>query len=171
MTLLTIGAVGVVWSPSREITIDDGRLAIELTVPGHLAIDEVSVNPEDAPDCPATRYEFGDDLVLEAFSTGCAVAAPQRVLNGRHGTYRTLADVPGAIDVQEVATGVGRAQVFLQDYEEHTNFSSEWREPVAIVTLDDPVDAEFPTLLLRSDKAALSLDDLIVVVTSLQPMR
>ncbi|WP_026928925.1 hypothetical protein [Glycomyces tenuis] len=176
VALLAIGVLGGPTSlfspPEHRISIDGEHLSVELTVPGDLAIDEVAAGPDGGsdPDCRGVRYEFGSELTVEAFAADCAADAPQQIMNGHHGTYRTLADVPEPVDTEEVATGAGPAQVFVQHYEEHTNFSDSWEEPVAVVTLDDPVDAEFPTLVLRSDKAALSREELTEIAASLNPI-
>lgn len=174
VVLLGLRAVGALGSASadRDISIDGEHVAITMTVPNGLAIDEVSANPGNSadPDCPTVRYALGNDLVVEAVSTGCTVEPDPEVMNGDHGTYRTLADVADPINAREVTTTAGQAHVFVQHYEEHTNMSRDWEEPVAIVTLDDPVDADFPTLTLRSDKAALSRDELTEVVMSLAPL-
>ncbi|MCD0447331.1 hypothetical protein LO763_27315 [Glycomyces sp. A-F 0318] len=159
-------------SSDHEVVVHGEHVAVVLTVPGGLAIDAVVANPDGDADteCRGVRYEFGADLTVEAFASDCAVDGEQRIINGRHGVYRTLADVPDPVEVAEVATGVGPAQVFVQRYGEYTNVSDSWDEPVAIVTLDDPVDAEFPTLVLRSDKAALSREELTAIVSSLEPV-
>ena len=162
------------FSDGRLITIDDEHVAVELTVPAGIGIDRISTNPDPDnlahPGCPTLGYKFGADLVIEAIPADCAIRSPQQVMNGRHGTYRKLADVPDPIDPRAVTTTIGSAQVFEQHYSEHTNVSSDWQEPVAIVTLDSPIDPDFSTLVVRSDKAALSRDELTKVVASLRPV-
>lgn len=162
---------GAPWHDPAEHTvfIDTEHLAVELTVPGDLAIDRVHAGPFYGPalDCRFLRYRFGGDLVLEAFENACEIDSTQRVINGRHGFYRTLDDVPDPVDVREVATDAGPAEVFVQEYAEYTNSSNYWDEPVAIVALDDPVDPDFPTLVLRSDKGELSREALTEIVASL----
>lgn len=162
---------GTSWHDPSEhtVSIDTEHLAVELTVPGDLAVDRVHAGPFYGPalDCRILRYRFGGDLVLEAFEDACEIDSTQRVINGRHGFYRTLDDVPEPVDVSEVATDAGPAEVFVQEYAEYTNSSNYWDEPVAIVTLSDPVDSDFPTLVLRSDKGELSREELTKVVASL----
>lgn len=155
-------------SSERTISIDTEHLAVELTVPGDLAITRVDVGPGWAHqfDCRAIRYELGR-LTVEAFQADCEIDAAQQIINGWHGAYRTLDDVPEPVDVVDIATGAGPAEVFVQSYAEYTNSSNFWEEPVAIVTLDEPVDADFPNLVLRSDKAELSREELTEVVASL----
>ena len=170
VALLVFGVPGGAASSDRDITIDDEHVAVKLTVPGDLAIDWVSSNPDAGTDCRRVRYEFVRDLVIEAVATDCAVGAEQEIMNGGHGVYRTLEDVPDPVEVDEVGTGAGTAQVFVQRYEEYTNESNAWDEPVAIVTLDDPADAAFPTLVLRSDRAALSREEFTEIVASLSSL-
>lgn len=159
-------------STTRDIPIDGEHVSVEVTVPGDLAIDEVAANAysDTDPECRDIRYEFGVDLTVEAFASDCAIDPVQRIMNGGHGAYRTMEDVPDPVDVEEVATGAGPARVFVQHYSEHTNVSESWEEPVAIVTLDAPVDPDFPTLVLRSDKAAFSREAFTEIVKSLDPI-
>lgn len=138
-----------------------------------MAIDTVATTSADrSSGCPTIRYEFGEELTVEAFARECTGGDSRGgLLNGHHGVYRSPADVEDPIDPLSIRTPVGEALVFEQRYEEHTNFGSEWDEPVAIVTLDAPADPRFPTVVLRSDKAALSREQLIAIVTSLDQPR
>lgn len=173
--LVVVGMIGasdgtLSWSGSgdNEITIDSERIAVSMTVPHGMAVH--SVDTDAHRDCRAVRYRFGGDLTVEAYASDCKVDDTQQTINGDHGTYRTLEDVPEPVDVSEEDTPAGPAQIFVQRYEEYTNTSNSWDEPVAIVTLDEPVDADFPTLVLRSDKAELSREELTAVALSLSPI-
>ncbi|WP_199036855.1 hypothetical protein [Glycomyces salinus] len=156
-------------SSEHTVSIDTEHLAVELTVPGDVAINHVDVGPIQHPelDCRTVRYEFGGGLTVEAFAADCEVDASQQIQNGWHGAYRTLEDVPDPVDVTDMATGAGPAEIFVQEYAEYTNSSNFWDEPVAIVLLTEPVDADFPTLVLRSDKGELSREELTDIVFSL----
>lgn len=170
VALLALGVFSGHASSDHAVPIDGEHLSVEVTVPSDLAIDEVAAHPATGfdPDCRGVRYEFGGDLTIEAFAADCAVEeASQQIMNGDHGVYRTIEDVPEPVDVEEVSTWAGPAQVFVQHYAEHTNVSDSWDEPVAIVALDDPVDADFPTVVLRSDKGAFSREEFTEIVASL----
>ena len=121
-------------------------------------------------DCPTTTFESRHgNLVFEAVARDCHPEDNDRVINGYHGTYRTLDDVEDPTDVAHVDTdGLGDAVVFTQHYAEYTNFTSDWDEPVAIVTLDAPESADYPTLVVRSEKAELSRADFTEVVRSMR---
>lgn len=170
LALVALRAVGV-WgglASAHPVSIEDGRLNLGFDVPGGVAIDTVATSPADTSSaCPTVRYEFGEDLTVEAFARECAVDRTLR--NGRHGVYRSAADVRSPIAPRTVRTQVGEALVFEQRYEEHTNFGSSWEEPVAVVTLDAPADPRFAAVVVRSDKAALSREELTGIVTSLEP--
>ncbi|MFD0557599.1 hypothetical protein FB566_2879 [Stackebrandtia endophytica] len=159
-----LGSFGDGWA--RVVVVDD-RVAFELRVPGGAAIDRVEVL-DDAEGCALVRYGFDDyGLVVEAVSRSCEVTDRQ-IINGHHGRYRTMADVPAAEDVVTVGTNLGDAEIFVQQYAEYTNLTSKWTEPVAVVTFDVPVDPEYPTLVLRSEKAGLDRDEFTEVVAGLR---
>lgn len=176
MVLVLIPTIGIgrllpSLGDGQEIQVQDDRVAFAVTVPNRLsAIDDVSSDPD--PECPVLQYDFGmtnahRPLTILAVGTECDRGS-DRLMNGNHGTYRTIEDVANPIDLEQMDTDLGPAQVFIQEYEEHTNVSRSFEEPVAIVTLDDPVDSRFPTLLLRSEAGKLSRERFTEVVASLE---
>ncbi|HIV57742.1 MAG TPA: hypothetical protein H9902_07270, partial [Candidatus Stackebrandtia faecavium] len=122
-------------------------------------------------ECTSVQYILDNHrLVVNAYSKDCDLPrAPQQIYNGYHGMYRTLDDVPDPIDVEKIDTPLGEAEIFLQEYSEHTNFSREWEEPVAIITFDKPTNADFPTMVITSQKAALSRPHFTQIVSALRP--
>jgi hypothetical protein len=57
--------------------------------------------------------------------------------------------------------------VFVQEYVECTNSRDRWDEPVAIVTVDAPVDAAYPTLVVRGEKDLVSRAEVEEIVATL----
>lgn len=166
-------ALGLFSSGSgHHVRIDDGHLGIELSVRDGLGIDALRTDTEDAgaEGCPMLTYALDGELTIEAVGAECPddLLGGERIFNGNHGLYRSLDDVADPIDPARMSTPVGQADVFEQKYSEHTNFSQEWTEPVAIVTLSDPVDDAFPSLVVRADKGELSRADLVEVLESLR---
>ncbi|MGI5246683.1 hypothetical protein [Dactylosporangium sp. CA-139066] len=103
---------------------------------------------------------------LMAYATTCTVEDNERLINGRHGVYRTTADIPadrraGAVTVQ---TELGGATVFTQPYSEYTNSTNHYTEPVAVITLAKPADPAYQTLTVVAEKGALPLDQLTNVL-------
>ncbi|GAA3651320.1 hypothetical protein [Microbacterium marinilacus] len=161
---------GRLWvSSGRHVEISDPRFAIDLRVPDRLTITRVSARP-DADGCATARYSFGSDLTLEAHSSACAGLEQGPRANGSHGVYVSLEDVAEPREAAEVQTRLGPAQVFVQQYTECTNLCRDFEEPVAIISLDDPDDASYPSLVLRSDRGELSRDELTEIVTSLRAL-
>ena len=103
--------------------------------------------------CARVVLDLGD-ITIEANATACEPwgGTPG---NGRHGLYRTPADIPPGTATETIRTPLGEAVVFTQEYFEATNSVTRWREPVAIVTLTEPGSPTHPTLVLRSDKGVL----------------
>lgn len=176
LLLFTVVAVGIglVGSLSfgddvAEVTVETETVAFQLGLPRDVGISDIA-SPDDAEECPTFFADLGDALTVTAVGESCPIeeGTNRQIGNGDHGTYRTLADVPDPLAVTEVSTDLGRAQVFEQEYFECTNFCNDWKEPVAIVELEHPVDPEFPTLVLRSSKAELSRSELTEIVESLE---
>ncbi len=175
LALLLVRALGGLFGGSENrVRIDDGHLGIELTVRDGLGIDAIRTDAEaeDAADCPSLLYALEDELTIEAVSARCSpdMLGGDRLFNGDHGAYRSIDDVADPIDPARMSTPIGEAEVFEQQYSEHTNFSRDWTEPVAIVTLSAPVDDEFSSLVIRSDKGALSRAELVEVLESLRTL-
>ena len=170
VVLFVVGAVDLGDTGDSEdttaITVADGNVAFKVRVPGGTAITGVSVG-EDSDGCGRAVYDLNaHGLVVEAVRSDCEPES-QQINNGHHGTYRTLDDVPKPQDVEKVKTYLGPAVVFTQKYLEATNVTTDYTEPVAIVTLDDPVDADYPTLVVRSEQGELDRDAFTRVVESL----
>jgi hypothetical protein len=99
----------------------------------------------------------------------CEVAGSNSSIgNGQHGLYRTLEDVPEPEAVDTTTTALGEATVFVQEYFECTNECERWDEPVAIITLDDPVDPAYPTLVLRGEQDRLARSELEEILGALE---
>lgn len=135
-----------------------------------LAAGQRLIQRSSAPGgCPGldTVVTLGSGRVrFIAYATSCPADDRQDLINGRHGTYRTLADVPaerraGAITVQ---TALGEATAFVQPYSEYTNSANHYTEPVAVITLATPVDPAYQTLIAVSEKGTLPLDQLTAVL-------
>jgi len=171
---VAVGAVamGLVGFPGAggwtRVTVEDDLVAFEMRVPSGTAISSIGV-ADDAEGCAMVTYRFNDyGLVVEAVSRSCEVRADRAIINGYHGIYRTVADVPHPQDMAIVDTNLGSAETFLQNYAEYTNLTSKWVEAVAIVSLAAPVNPDFPTLVVRSDKAGLDRDEFTEVIRQLR---
>jgi hypothetical protein len=156
---------------SHRLEVRGSHTGFDAEVPAGWGIVEV----RDADTCGSVSYRIEDAdgetrVVVEAVPTSCAEAAENgQIGNGQHGIFRTLADVPDPNGVKKISSDLGDAEVFTQEYFECTNSCRYWDEPVAIVTLAEPVDAGYPTLVLRADKAEVERGQLEEIVRSLAP--
>lgn len=153
---------------THRIEVRGARTGFVVEVPEEWGITDVW----DADTCGSVSYLLREEsslrLVVEAVPTSCPEAADNtQVGNGFHGVYRTVDDVPDPQDPESVDTGLGAATVFTQKHFECANSCNDWNEPVAIITLDAPVDAEYPTLVVRGEKEAVSRADLEEIEASL----
>src|SRR5262245_20619310 len=103
---------------------------------------------------------------LVAYATGCAPGDNTRPGNGRHGVYRTTADIPaerrsGAVTVH---TALGEATAFDQSYYECTNSCKNYTEPVAVIALAHPDDPAYQTLTAFSVKGSIGLERLTALL-------
>lgn len=161
----------------QRITLDDDHLSLSLNVPDGMGITSVTREGfGDEPQCATVRYRLGTELTLESFASSCEVTDDESsdydaLRNGHHGEYRTMDDVTDPIDVTSVDTPLGPAHVFSQKYGEYTNLSRTWEEPVAIIELSGPTDPEFSSLVIRSDREAMSRDDIVEILDSLRDVR
>ena len=101
-----------------------------------------------------------------AYATSCAAADNARPGNGRHGVYRTIADIPaerrsGAVTLH---TALGEATAFDQPYYECTNSCKTYTEPVAVITLAHPSDPAYQALTVFSVKGSIGLDRLTALL-------
>jgi hypothetical protein len=108
----------------------------------------------------------GTTVRLAAYATSCQVDDNTRPGNGRHGVYRTTADIPAdrRSAAVTVPTALGTATAFTQPYYECTNSCKNYTEPVAVVTLDHPAAPAYPTLVAYSPRGSIGLDRLVTVL-------
>lgn len=166
--ILPLFLKGQLWaSDDRRVSIVDDTIAVELRVPDDLAITRVAANTS-GDGCALVRYSFGQSLAVESYATECELSGADRILNGHHGEYRTIDDVVDPRDVEVVATSLGPATLFVQDYTECTNFCRDFEEPVAIIELDDPADASHSSFVLQAHKGDISRDELREILTTLR---
>ena len=155
--------------PSQQpswVTVSDDRLAFRLQIdqPG-VGIATIRATGETS-ECPQVRYALQNEASIEAVASNCTLkpGTNNQIGNGRHGTYRTLADVAHPTGTTKQQTKLGPAEVFTQEYYECTNSCKRWNEPLAIVTLSQPAKPEYPTLVVRlggQDASAADLTKLI----------
>jgi hypothetical protein len=153
---------------THRLEVRGAHTAFDLEVPQDWGITDVS----EAGACGSVSYDVAEDgatrLVIEAVPTACAEAGENgQIGNGQHGIYRTVDDIPDPQDSEAVETALGSATVVTQEYFECTNSCDNWDEPVAIVTLDAPVDAGYPTLVVRGEKDQVSRADFEEIVATL----
>jgi len=161
---------GQLWgSDHRRVSIVDETIAVELRVPDRLAITRVTADTS-GEGCSTVRYSFGRTLAVESYSDECELSGSERVLNGHHGEYRTIDDVADPRGVEDVATDLGPAKLFEQEYTECTNYCREFEEPVAIVELDDPAAASHSSIVLQAYKGDISRDELREILMTLRAL-
>jgi len=156
---------------SHLVDVRGAHVHFTVRVPSTWGIADVR---EDAV-CDSASYRFDDlpdgwgRLRVEAVPADCEVAGSSSSIgNGTHGTYRTIDDVPEPEEAASVETALGEAVVFTQEYFECTNSCERWHEPVAIITLTDPVDRAYPTLVLRGERDGLSREELEDILDALE---
>jgi hypothetical protein len=151
-------------------------VALPIAFHVHLDADQTFSLRTPPADCPGLDavvvLSAGKRILLSAYSTSCEPADNSRPGNGRHGTYRSTADIPadrrsGAVTFR---TPLGEATAFTQPYYECTNSCHDYTEPVAVITLDHPRDTAYRALVVYGDKGTISLDRLTTVLkTQLSP--
>ncbi len=170
-----LGAFGGLWpgrsSPTTRLSVVDDRIAFEIKVPSGTMITRFYSGARR--ECAIAEVDFSEHgLRAYAAARTCDIPARGRTGNGHHGLYRTIADVAAPKTVQRVETWLGPADVFSQDYYECTNACRNYTEPVAIVMLQQPVNPDFPTLVLISTKGELARPDFTRLVRDLaEPTR
>ncbi|MDI2124860.1 hypothetical protein [Yinghuangia seranimata] len=147
---------------SEQINADPVRFAVDLPAGG--AVSDAAAGTYVAKTCPPPPIRVDLDakrsVTFMAWPTSCAPST-QKPGNGNHGVYRTAADVPAdAANRTTVATPLGEATVFEQQYYECTNSCHTWTEPVAVVTLATPPDATHTALVALSAKGTVTAKDL-----------
>lgn len=171
--VLVVAALGgLAWAALAKRTtwveVATTRVAFAVELPADAGLTDVTTSPP-SDECQSAVFEstYGG-LVFEAVARDCTDRTEGGIGNGHHGRYRTLDDVPKPEHVEHVGTdGLGDAVVFTQQYYECTNSCSTWDEPVVIVTLETPVDPEYSSLVVRSEKAELDRDDVTEIVRTM----
>jgi hypothetical protein len=129
----------------------------------------LTMRPPHPGNCPGLDavINLGSDgtLGLVSYATSCA-GDTSRPGNGRHGVYRTTADIPAEwrSGAPTVHTALGEATTFNQSYYECTNSCKDYTEPVAVITLAHPDDPAFPALTAYSVKGTIGLDRLTEIL-------
>jgi hypothetical protein len=125
-----------------------------------------SPQPGNCPGLDA-QIDLGSSGIVElvAYATTCA-GDSSRPGNGRHGVFRTTADIPAEqrFGATIVRTALGEATAFNQSYYECTNSCKTYTEPVAVITLAHPDDPAFQALTAVSVKGAIGLDRLTAIL-------
>lgn len=161
----------------HKVTVRDPHLAFSLDAPGGVMRPTRDGDQEDraaATGCPLIVYRLRDEpnLRAEAARRDCQVPVHSPPPgNGRHGVYENLTDLDPGLrgDGTLLRTRLGTAEVLSQRYFECTNSCQNYQEPIAFVMLRDPVDKDFPVLVLRSDHEVISSTDFTRIVKSLRP--
>jgi hypothetical protein len=136
---------------------------------GGLASSESLRMTIDGRTCIVAESDFhanNDDYLLlgfEAVPNDCEIRRTPG--NGQHGHYRTIDDARAVIgkdlEMVQVDTALGRADVFTQSYYQCTNSCHTYSEPVAIIALMTPTDTRYPSLVMYSPRGMISTDQLI----------
>jgi hypothetical protein len=130
------------------------------------------VRPAPSGGCPGfdgqVQLRPNGYLQLFAYATGCAAIDNGRPGNGRHGVYRSTADIPAdrLASATRTHTALGDATVFTQPYYECTNSCHNYTEPVALIVLDHPADPAYPALTVVAVRGAVPLDELKTVLAN-----
>lgn len=67
-----------------------------------------------------------------------------------------------------MATDLGPATLFVQEYTECTNFCRDLEEPIAIIALEESVDPAHTSIVLQAPKGDIARDELRHVLTTLR---
>ena len=98
----------------------------------------------------------------------CADEAQDAPLNGEHGDYISIEDVPEPREVSTVEVPLGSATTFLQDYEECTQECVVTEDRVALVALDPPIGGSYPTLMVQVDSETLSETEFLDLLAAIR---
>ncbi len=150
-------------SPSAGATSSDPSTSPDATPTGPSAppdCDESS--PANSPADWANLERNGDYLAtFEVDPPRCGTSPPTSG-NGRRPLFHSTADLTKdqLSQAHRFSIGSGTVVTFEQPYFECTQSCKHWSEPVALVMPDTPADRAYPTLVIRSDRAALDRADL-----------
>ena len=129
------------------------------------------LQPTDAPaeECGSIHASLDADGTVVAVTLPAAVCAgeEQSVLNGEHGDYVGIDDVPGARDIATTTSGLGEVTTFEQTYTECTNECVDSTDRVALVALTTPAAPDRPTLMVRVDADDMDAEAFAALVDSL----
>jgi hypothetical protein len=158
LVLASCGSQPVVRPSYKDVThsVRTAHWAFSVTYPSNRELTQ----PEDtnsSAGCTGIQRatlaepQVADRVRFSAVPKGCQPRnyAPG---NGQHGAYRTIADVSQPRDRRDVSTRLGPAVAFNQRYFECTNSCRNWDEAVAIITLTAPVDPEYPTMIVLTER-------------------
>jgi hypothetical protein len=153
-------------APQTWIDVADARLAFTLALPDeHPVINTLEHDLVGDGSCVAPFWQLAGGINIEAWPATCDPANSEPG-NGSFGHYRTPADAPSPIDPIEVDTVLGPADVFGQTYFECTNSCDEWELDVAVITLSEPVNDEYPTLTVIGTVKSYTRADLLALLES-----
>ena len=140
-----------------------GPVAFHVQLGAGQKLTTASTAPDNCPGLDAL-IDLGSDATirLTAYATNCTAGDNEKPGNGRHGVYRTTADIAAQrrSAAVTVPTALGPATAFNQPYYECTNSCGNYTEPVAVITLKNPDDLAFPALTAYSPKGPIGLDRL-----------
>jgi hypothetical protein len=152
--------------PQTWIEVADGRLAFTLALPDeHPVINALEHDLAGDGSCVAPVWQLAGGINVEAWPLGCDPANSEPG-NGSFGHYRTRADAPSPVDPIDVDTVLGPGEVFGQTYVECTNSCDEWELDIAVITLSEPVNQEYPTLTVIGTVKSYTRDDLLALLES-----
>jgi hypothetical protein len=140
-----------------------GPVPLHLRLAAGQTLATLSVGPGNCPGVSGLVRLGSDGTVsLTAYAGSCPGGTNTSLGNGRHGVYRTVADIPAdrRAAAVTVPTALGDAVVFNQPYYECTNSCHNYTEPVAVITLRQPQTADFRTLTVYSAKGTIGLERL-----------
>lgn len=152
-------------------TFDLGA-GLEADLPGDWVVEQAF----PAPDTPSGQCEVlpaslgtGSGFVsLRLPEAVCADEPQDAPLNGDHGDYITIEDVPEPREVSTVEVPLGSATTFLQDYEECTQECVVTEDRVALVALDPRIGEAYPTLMVQVDSEVLSESEFLDLITAIR---
>ena len=152
--------------PQTWIEVADDRLAFTLALPDeHPVINALTDDFAGDGSCVAELWQLTGGINIEAWPASCDPANSEPG-NGSFGHYRTRSDAPTPLDPIEFDTVLGPAEVFGQTYFECTNSCDEWELDIAVITLSEPVNDEYPTLTVIGSVKSYTRDDLLALLES-----
>ena len=165
-TAATTSTVPATAAPQTWIDVADARLAFTLALPdAHPVINTLEHDLAGDGSCVAPLWQLAGGINIEAWPATCDPANSEPG-NGSFGHYRAPSDAPSPVDPIEVDTVLGPAEVFGQTYFECTNSCDEWELDVAVITLSEPVNDEYPTLTVIGTVKSYTRADLLALLES-----